>query len=175
MSARDANTRGRTIVAFVAATIDAGILLATVVVFSILLASVSFGCTRRSDGIEVTVASGWLQLSHANSIPLLGSEPVLQSLLAVRRVWDHPAELRWNFVFDHDASGWLLNIPLWAPWVILGVPTFVRWRSRWRRRRSIGHCDRCGYDLSGSIAATPRCPECGVPVMLRPADHRKPP
>ncbi len=28
-----------------------------------------------------------------------------------------------------------------------------------RKRRSPGHCNRCGYDLTGNVSGT--CPECG--------------
>jgi hypothetical protein len=56
------------------------------------------------------------------------------------------------------------------PWflavVFLLYPTFwvlVPWRRARRRakRRALGLCDACGYDLRGSADAG-RCPECGM-------------
>ncbi len=40
----------------------------------------------------------------------------------------------------------------------------------WLRRRRFppGHCQRCGYDLTGNVSG--RCPECGAPVPER--DHQ---
>ena len=31
-----------------------------------------------------------------------------------------------------------------------------------RRRFPAGHCQKCGYDLTGSVSG--RCPECGEPT-----------
>ncbi|MEE9297239.1 MAG: hypothetical protein V3W34_20045 [Phycisphaerae bacterium] len=48
-------------------------------------------------------------------------------------------------------------IPLWIPLLIVATPTFIAWRLD--RRYPPGHCQRCGYDLTGNVSG--RCPECG--------------
>jgi hypothetical protein len=49
-------------------------------------------------------------------------------------------------------------VPLWLPLLIIAIPTGFLW---WRdcRRRSPGHCQQCGYNLTGNVSG--RCPECG--------------
>lgn len=57
---------------------------------------------------------------------------------------------------------WSIQVPLWAPLLILAVLPARRARraaARWRRVRR-GLCAACGYDLRGSAAS--RCPECGA-------------
>jgi hypothetical protein len=53
------------------------------------------------------------------------------------------------------------DLPLWVPFVVVAVPTAVLW---WLDLRRIppGHCQKCGYNLSGNISG--RCPECGGPT-----------
>ena len=59
----------------------------------------------------------------------------------------------------------IVIVPCWLPCLLAGVlpalrgvPAGRRWKQR-RRRRRLGRCPRCGYDLR----ATPgRCPECGA-------------
>ena len=38
-------------------------------------------------------------------------------------------------------------------------------RRRWRGRRDVGVCVRCGYDLTGNVSCV--CPECGQLLFLR--------
>jgi len=64
----------------------------------------------------------------------------------------------WRLVY---ISGSVLILPLWIPTVLFGIwPTIalVRLR-RHRRRRKLGLCLKCGYDLR---ASKDRCPECGT-------------
>ncbi len=64
----------------------------------------------------------------------------------------------WRFFY---MSGRALILPLWIPTVLFGIwPTIalVRLRHR-RRRRKLGLCLKCGYDLR---ASKDRCPECGT-------------
>ena len=49
-------------------------------------------------------------------------------------------------------------VPLWLPFVIIAVTTgFLFWQDR--KRPKPGHCQECGYDLTGNTSG--RCPECG--------------
>ena len=54
---------------------------------------------------------------------------------------------------------------------IYGAPLFVWLKVRDARRRR-GHCERCGYDCSGTPRSHP-CPECGTPDHHRTL-RRKP-
>ena len=50
-------------------------------------------------------------------------------------------------------------IPLWLPLLLAGVPTLhLFWRDR--RRIPPGHCQRCGYNLTGNVSGV--CSECGT-------------
>lgn len=55
---------------------------------------------------------------------------------------------------------WMAAVPFWVPMGVLMVMPAL-WARRWwviRRRRRLGLCAQCGYDLR----ATPgQCPECG--------------
>jgi len=72
-----------------------------------------------------------------------------------------PADLiHWSWLkVDADGVGFLL--PLWIPFVIFAIPTASLW---WIDRRRIppGHCQRCGYNLTGNVSGL--CPECGTPI-----------
>ncbi len=47
--------------------------------------------------------------------------------------------------------------PLWPVFLAAAVPTTLLW---WRDRRyPKGHCQTCGYDLTGNTSGV--CPECG--------------
>ena len=52
-------------------------------------------------------------------------------------------------------------VPLWVGFAIVAIPTaFLWWRDRGRIRP--GHCQRCGYDLTGNVSGV--CPECGTAI-----------
>jgi hypothetical protein len=59
--------------------------------------------------------------------------------------------------------------PWWLPMVIFGIVPLVA-LSRWLLRRRIpeGHCQGCGYNLTGNVSGV--CPECGGAI----ADGSKP-
>jgi hypothetical protein len=53
-----------------------------------------------------------------------------------------------------------LQIPLWMPLLLIGSVTARLWRLD--RRPPPGHCQRCGYDLTGNVSG--RCSECGAEI-----------
>lgn len=69
-----------------------------------------------------------------------------------------PQDLWWTIVFPH----WLPSGICW----LMTIRHFMRFtfRTRERRRRKLGQCVNCGYDLRG--IASDRCPECGDPVNV---------
>ncbi len=52
------------------------------------------------------------------------------------------------------------QIPIWLPLAITALLTaFLFWRDR---RHPPGHCQRCGYDLTGNVTGV--CSECEEPI-----------
>ena len=94
----------------------------------------------------------------------------------VHFVWDmEPADGRWRDGYYlgvwgwgttwapkyHDSEGFkALIIPLWIPALCFAVyPVYLLTPlHRKRKRKKLGLCVKCGYDLRGS---KDRCPECG--------------
>ena len=58
-------------------------------------------------------------------------------------------------------GAWSVSMPLWIPTILFGS-LFCFWYAlplhRRRKRKKLGLCQKCGYDLRGS---KDRCPECG--------------
>ena len=72
----------------------------------------------------------------------------------------------WSFKSEHGLGyyhAWHLVIPLWMPTLLCVIATGflcippIRQHCR-RKRKKLGLCVKCGYDLRGS---KDRCPECG--------------
>jgi hypothetical protein len=81
--------------------------------------------------------------------------------------WTVEARLRWqrsvhclplHGVFP-GGDGYI--VPLWMPFILIAVPVGALWYRD--RRPPPGHCQRCGYDLTGNVSG--RCSECGVEVQ----------
>ncbi len=71
-------------------------------------------------------------------------------------------ETRWTPSYRGGTGSTVLVVPLWMPTLpllalvfALGAIPFVRRR----KRKKLGLCVKCGYDLRGS---KDRCPECGT-------------
>jgi len=72
-----------------------------------------------------------------------------------------PCRLRYRLwpYYCNSRGGWYLSIPLWCFIVVAGLPAAcLSWRDH--HRFPPGHCQKCGYDLTGNVSG--RCPECGA-------------
>ncbi len=65
----------------------------------------------------------------------------------------------WHFGYSRSAS-WIAFVPLWMPSGLFAVLLVLRLLPllRRRKRKKLGLCVKCGYDLR---ASKERCPECG--------------
>ncbi len=53
------------------------------------------------------------------------------------------------------------SLPLWLPLLFFAIPAaWLHWRDR--RRIPPGHCQSCGYNLTGNVSG--KCPECGTSI-----------
>ena len=78
----------------------------------------------------------------------------------------HYADYTTRFSFSTERHR-VLAVPAWLPIVVLLPLGVLLLRANWwrpRRRRRLGLCDRCGYDLRGTPE---RCPECGAAVVAK--------
>ena len=66
----------------------------------------------------------------------------------------------WPAPFVPLGLGGADRIPCWFLLLVAAIPTvFLFWRDR--RRYPPGHCQKCGYDLTGNESGV--CSECGTP------------
>ncbi len=90
-----------------------------------------------------------------------------------REYWDREFRISKLYVSDGIVSLWWfdwarhpsgkqsrVNVPLSFVFTALAIPTAILWR-RDRRFRQ-GHCQQCGYNLTGNESG--KCPECGTEV-----------
>lgn len=91
-----------------------------------------------------------------------------------RFTWDlHApiAKVRWLPKYLWTPQHKDVFVPLWMPLVLVIFPTFIFW---WRERRCPkGHCQTCGYDLTGNVSGI--CPECGEKIVGQVEDLPGPP
>ena len=66
----------------------------------------------------------------------------------------------WIRILRPIPSAWAVIVPLWIPPVVLAIPTYILWRRD--RRYPPGHCQECGYNLTGNVSGV--CPECGTKI-----------
>ncbi len=84
-------------------------------------------------------------------------------------LWAHsePTSSPYGWAFRHDfrliwapmtfQRGTGLRLPIWILLLVSALPTaYLFWRDR---RYPRGHCQGCGYDLTGNVSGV--CPECG--------------
>jgi hypothetical protein len=73
---------------------------------------------------------------------------------------ERPSGIQWLPSVDHS-SGIMVVVPIWMLLVVIAIPTAFLW-VRDRRRFPRGHCQACGYNLTGNVSGV--CPECGRKV-----------
>jgi hypothetical protein len=79
---------------------------------------------------------------------------------ALSIAWLPIAETRSSSIPGNRVRVTWIILPLWIPVVALVIPTTFLW---WRCLRVLpGHCQNCGYDLTGNVSGV--CPECGTAV-----------
>ena len=82
----------------------------------------------------------------------------------VRILWtaSGKATIAWDAVtltptYSIRANDFHLGFPAWLAILAVALPTAILWYRD--RRPPKGHCQRCGYDLTGNVTGV--CPECG--------------
>jgi hypothetical protein len=58
--------------------------------------------------------------------------------------------------------GRMIGVPIWYAFASLLILTVLIWR-RAGRYNPVGHCDKCGYNLTGNVSGF--CPECGTKAI----------
>jgi hypothetical protein len=76
-------------------------------------------------------------------------ESLREALGLIRPFYDHGGSTEWFFI-----------IPLWSALTITAA--YPLYRVLRRRRAPSGHCQTCGYNLTGNVSGI--CPECGTPI-----------
>lgn len=86
-------------------------------------------------------------------------QPRVARIIAIRASYFDP--VIWKPQLDAKDLQGVIVLPLWILVAAVAAPTaFVWWFDRPRFLR--GHCQHCGYDLTGNVSG--RCPECGTPT-----------
>lgn len=82
-----------------------------------------------------------------------------------QRTWDFKV-FEWSTVQQGVSRSCRIRFELWFPLLLFApypILAFIRGPlRRWRRRR-IGHCTKCGYNLHGNESSI--CPECGTKII----------
>jgi hypothetical protein len=112
--------------------------------------------------------------------PLLTGSPIASS----RLLWGWSAWWREAAQWPGASNGYVARgnqlvlygtsyyLPVWIPLALLLIPTVLLWLAD-IRRPGPGHCQSCGYNLTGNTSG--RCPECGTPVAATSGATPEPP
>ena len=143
------------------------------IVFSMWLASLMVGIWYgNGESLEIRFAGGvlfvqWGPIPTSNYRSFVRYGDYTDGFhLAVRNTWDVTNDLDIVFMlrpnFYRAATVAYLYIPLWPIYVpIIAVAAFMWWRDR---RIPKGHCQTCGYNLTGNVSGI--CPECGTKLEV---------
>jgi hypothetical protein len=76
---------------------------------------------------------------------------------------------RYPYAYGPLGSGWYtdnveLCVPDWFLLILFSIVPVVR-RARKHRRKPLGRCGHCGYNLFGNSSGI--CPECGAPIPAK--------
>jgi hypothetical protein len=125
--------------------------------------------------LVATVASDWWQVGYCSIPSGLGcvvcgggigvwSGEYLTAVLGLNGgfwTWRGHFGLNWVPRIERINGSRLIYMPLWMIALVPAVIALYCWR-RERRRPRYGHCQACGYNLTGNV--TGRCPECGTVI-----------
>ncbi len=69
----------------------------------------------------------------------------------------------WRLIPGHASLFWRLGVPFWISALFFAALSWYLYAPlhRRRKRKKLGLCVKCGYDLRGS---KDRCPECGTAI-----------
>ncbi len=70
-----------------------------------------------------------------------------------------PHVMTWSPTYNSGPTSFSVGLPLWIPFLLVAIPTALLWWRDGRRIPPCGHCQKCGYDLTGNVSGV--CPECG--------------
>ena len=118
------------------------------------------GCSLCVLIVAAFVVSGWwwvdveLRTPYGTGMRVVAGEVSFPGGIGPEVVRHGYGLVLWNSWYF---SGTSLEVPLYAVFAAVAVPTLLVWRF-WPKPPQAGHC-RCGYDLRGNISGT--CPECG--------------
>ena len=82
-------------------------------------------------------------------------------------IWRSGNAPEWSGSFHFAAGGSSIGIivPIWLA-LLISIPLTALLFRLDRKRIPPGHCQSCGYDLTGNVSG--KCPECSEPVPPQP-------
>ena len=132
-------------------------LTACVISFLALLSSFIFTVTMYRSGWSAVLGFGDVIVQSTNA--QYGNPQ--QGWAFKKRLASEPIVFQWWVRLRNPVeSVWQVIVPTWIPLVALTMPTAFLWYRD--RRTPPGHCQSCGYNLTGNTSGV--CPECGTEV-----------